>query len=323
MYNFGWDAQLFNNQLTFEVDMFYERRTDILVARNASVPNFTGIQLPDENVGIVDNRGVEVSLGYKERSHDFKYGVTGNFAYSKNEIIEADEPLAAVPWQTRTGHPLNALLLYKNLGVYRDEAHVNSTVHLPQARPGDLILEDFDGDGEITSLDKQLFTLTPTPQITFGVLFDFSYGNWALSGLIQGQGKAMRAIYPEGSNGIGIAGIGGNYMQRDAEDRWTPENTDATAPRAFERAEEYWRFDYESDYNYADVSFARLKNLNLSYTIPQSIMEKFGERADARLYVAGQNLALLWSGTDIMDPELIGGSYPIMRVISLGGTITF
>lgn len=323
MYNFGFDAALFNSQLTFEVDMFYERRTDILVERNASVPNFSGLQLPDENFGIVDNKGLEVSLGYREGSNDFKYGVTANFAYSRNEIIEADEPEAAVPWQTRTGHPMNALLLYKNLGVYRSQEHINSTVHLPQARPGDLIIEDFDGDGEITSLDRQLFTLTPTPQMTFGLSFDFSYKNWTLSGLLQGQGRALRPIYPDGKDGISRAGIGGNYMQWNAEDRWTPENTDATAPRAFERVEEYWRLDYETDYNYADVSFARLKNLNLSYTIPQNLMERLSNSSSAQIFLAGQNLALLYSGTDIMDPELVSGSYPIMRVISLGGKITF
>ena len=324
MYNFGVDAALFNRRLTFEADLFYERRTDILVARNASVPNFTGLSLPDENFGIVENRGVEASLGYRESSGDLSYGVTGNFAFARNKVVEVDEPLRPVPWQVRTGHPMNALLLYKSLGVYSDLEEVNSTAHLDQARPGDIIIEDYNEDGEINSLDKQLFPFTPIPEITFGLSFDVSYKNWALSGLFQGQSRALRPIYPDGANGLGIGGIGGNYLQRDAVDRWTPENTDATAPRAFERAEEYWRFDYETNYNYADVSFLRLRTLNLSYTLPQDFMNRLGGIvASAKIFVAGQNLALLYSGTDIMDPELVSGSYPIMRVISFGGKLTF
>jgi TonB-dependent starch-binding outer membrane protein SusC len=230
MFNFGWDARMFNSKLTFETDLFYERRTEILVQRDVSVPRFTGISLPDENFGITENRGVEILLAYRERSGNLSYGLSGNFAFARNKVIEIDEPERPVPWQVRTGHPMNALLLYKMTGIFSDWDEVNSTPHVSGARPGDIIIEDYDDDGEITTDDRQLFPLTTTPEITYGFSFDVAYKNWELRGLLQGQSRALRYIYTD--DRIGSAG---NYFQWDADDRWTPENTDATKPRAYER----------------------------------------------------------------------------------------
>ncbi len=324
MFNFGWNAEMFNSKLTFETDLFYERRTNILVQRNVSVPRFTGMTLPDQNFGIVNNKGFELLLSYRERSGDFKYRVSGNFAFARNTIIEFDEPERPVPWQTRTGHPMNALLLYKNIGIFSDWDEVNSYPHVEGARPGDIIIEDYDENGEINSLDQQLFPLTPIPEITFGLSSEVSYKNWQLSWLIQGQARAMRAIYPEGKDGSNLVGTAGNYLQWNANDRWTPENTNATTPRAFERVEEYWRDDYRTDYNFANASFARMKNIQLSYNIPYNLANQIMLK-NAKVFVAGQNLFLIYSGNKIIDPETNDGfsSYPIMRVISVGAQITF
>lgn len=323
IFNFGWDAKMFNSKLTFETDLFYERRTDILVQRNVSVPLFTGISLPDENFGIVENRGFEILLAYREGKGDFSYGVSGNFAFARNKAIEMDEPERPVPWQTRTGHPMNAFLLYKKVGIFSDWDEVNSTPHVAGARPGDIIIEDYDGDGEITSDDRQLFPLTQTPEITFGLSFDVSYKNWELLGLIQGQARSWQEIFPPNSNTVNQTGTAGNYIQWVANDRWTPENTDGTQPRAYERTEEYWRLDYITDWNYTNNSFVRLKNLQLSYNLPQNLVNQVRIK-NAKLFVAGQNLCLIYSKNKIMDPETLTlGQYPIMRVLSVGAQITF
>ncbi|MGM0376930.1 MAG: SusC/RagA family TonB-linked outer membrane protein, partial [Bacteroidota bacterium] len=318
IFNAGWDATMLDSKMTFETDFFYERRTDILVERNVSVPRFTGISLPDENFGITENRGVEALLAYRDRRGDFSYGASGNFAFSRNKVVEMDEPERPVPWQTRTGHPMNALLLYKKIGIFSDWDEVNSTPHVSGARPGDIIIEDYDEDGEITTDDRQLFPLTTTPEITYGFSFDVGYKNWQLRGLLQGQSGALRYIYTDGR--IGSAG---NYFQYDADDRWTPENTDATKPRAYERVEEYWRGSHITDHHYADISFLRLKNLQLTYNLPQRITSQLMLK-NAKVFAAGQNLWLIYSGNKIMDPETDGmGAYPIMRVISVGAQISF
>lgn len=318
VFNFGWESMFLNNRMSFDVDLFYERRNNILVQRDASVPRFTGISLPDENFGIVDNKGFEAILGYNQRTGAVRYGFSGNFAFSRNIVQEFDEPERSVPWQVRTGGPQGAQLLYRSAGVFRDWDHVNSLPHVPGARPGDIIIEDYDGDGQITPDDRTLFPLTTTPEITYGLSFNVGYGSWDLRGLIQGQGRALRYIYTDGRQGTA-----GNYFQYDADGRWTPDNPNASKPRAFERGEEYWRNTHITDHHYADVSFARLKNIQLSYTLPRSLQQAVS-LSDARVYVSGQNLLLLYSGNPIMDPEVGGmGSYPIMKVVTLGAQITF
>lgn len=317
VFNFGWESQFFNSKFGFDADFFYERRNNILVKRNKSVPQFTGITLPDENFGIVDNYGVELILSYNNSINEFHYGMSGNVTFARNEIIESDEPERPVPWQVRTGKPQGAHLLYKAIGIFRDEEHVNSLPHVTGARPGDIIIEDFDGDGEITSRDQQLFPLTTTPELTFGFNFNMSYKNWDLRGLVQGHGRALRYIYDDAR-----AGTAGNYFQYDADDRWTPDNIDGTKPRAYEWTEEYWRSTHITDYHYTDVSYARLKNLQLSYTIPRNLIQKIGI-SSAKIYASGQNLWLIYSGNKIMDPEVGGiGAYPIMKVYSMGVQVT-
>ncbi|MCC5907805.1 MAG: TonB-dependent receptor [Balneolaceae bacterium] len=326
VFNFGWESYFFDSRLNFETDFFYERRSDILIQRNVSVPRFTGISLPDENFGIVDNWGVEASLGFRGIKNNLSYGFSGNVAYNRNKIVEADEPQRENEWQRLTGQPIGSQLVYRSAGIFRDEDHVNSLPHVPGARAGDIIIEDVSGDGEITSADRVLIPYNSgsgtsnivTPRITFGFSFDLSYRNFDLRGLIQGHTRIWRDIFTD--NRIGTAG---NYFQWDAEDRWTPDNPDGTKPRAFERDEEYWRTSYRSDFYLVDNSYVRLRNLQLSYSLPHSIQTRFGT-SDMSFYVAGQNLFLLYSGNDVMDPENYGmGAYPIMRTITMGTRISF
>ncbi len=318
VYNLGWEAIFLDNKMSFDVDLFYERRNNILVQRNASVPEFTGLELPDENFGIVDNRGFEMILGYNGQNGDLKYKITGNLAFARNKIVEYDEPERNVPWQVRTGSPQDAHLLYRSMGIFRDEEQLGTMPHVTGARPGDIIIQDYDDDGEITNDDRQLFPLTTTPELTFGASFNLQFKNWELSGLLQGHGRALRNIMHE------IVGTGGNYFQYDADNRWTPNNIDASKPRACERVEEYWRSSHITDYYYANVSYFRLKNIQLKYSVPKRIMRSLKIISDAKIYFSGQNLWLIYSGNKIMDPEVEGiSSYPIMKVMSVGAQITF
>ncbi len=318
MYNFGFESGFFNSKLFFDTDLFYERRNNILVKRNSSVPVFSGITLPDENFGIVDSYGFESILGFRDQKNKFSYEIKGNFNFVRNRIREFDEPAQPVPWQVRTGKPHGALLLYKSLGIFGDQEHLDSYPHLPNARPGDIIIEDFDEDGEITARDQQLIPLTTTPEITYGLDLRFSYGNWTLTALIQGHGRAIRNIYTDDRSGTA-----GNYYQFEADDRWTPENTNATKPRAYQWVEEYWRRTHITDYNYTNVAYARVRNAQLTYRIPGSFLERVWLK-DAKLFLSTQNPVLIYSGNKIMDPEAGGmGAYPIMKTYSIGANISF
>ncbi|MEJ7589522.1 MAG: SusC/RagA family TonB-linked outer membrane protein, partial [Ferruginibacter sp.] len=320
MYNAGFESRFFNNKVTFNADFFYQRRNNILIKRNASVPNFTGIVLPDENFGIVDNRGFEIELGYNSnRNTGFNYSINGNFAFARNKVVDFDEPQNNVAWQTLTGHPMGAALLYKSAGIFRDSAQINKTPHVPGAIPGDVIIEDRNGDGEITSEDRILFNKTTNPEITYGLNFTFSYKGFQLDALIAGASNAWVRML--GSQ----QGSAGDYYQFSADGRWTPDNINATKPRAYDGSATYWRGKFVTDMEYQNQSYTRLKNLQLSYSIPQKIT-RLKVIKSAQVYVSGQNLFLIHSSKDrIWDPEFSGtrDNYLIMKVMSVGARLSF
>lgn len=145
----------------------------------------------------------------------------------------------------------------------------------------------------------------------------------------------MRRVYQE------LQGFAGNYFAYDAQGRWTPNNIDATKPRAFDRVDAYWRNNYLTNYSFQNAAYARLKNVQLAYTLPQNIINKI-HLTSAQVYVSGQNLILIYSGNNIIDPE-VGGirtvtgraangmpdpamagatNYPIMKVFTIGARIS-
>ncbi len=320
LYNAGFESRLFDNRVFLNADFFYQRRSNILIKRNASVPNFTGISLPDENFGIVDNRGFEIELGYNSApAKDFSYSINGNFAFARNKVVEFDEPQKSMPWQTLTGHPIGARLLYKSAGIFRDTVQISKTPHVSGAIPGDVIIKDQNGDGVINSDDRILFDKTTDPEITFGLSLNFRYKNFELSALVNGAGTAW--VQRLGSQ----QGAAGDYYQFSADGRWTPDNIDAAKPRAYDGSSTYWRGKFRTDLEFQNQTYARLKNVQLSYNVPlRSFNVKFIK--SAQVYVSGQNLFLIYASKDrIWDPEFSGtrDNYLIMKVMSVGARVSF
>lgn len=319
-YNLGFDSQILDNTFHLNGEFFYSNRSDILTPRNASVPGFTGLALPDENIAEVDNRGFELDGGYhKEFSSDFRMDVTANVSYNHNEVVYMDEPERAVPWQTRTGHPYGAQLLYKAIGIYKDEAQVNSMPSWNGAGPGDVIFEDVSGDGVITSDDKILLDGADAPEWFYGLGLDFNYKNWSLSILAQGQGEYWVRNIADGRRGEA-----GNYFQWSFDDRWTPTNTDASVARAYNRDDLYWSFgSNDNTYHWDNMAYLRLKNAILNYNIPKEVFGNSGVSA-ASVYVSANNLFLIYSAQKNFDPEIAAPmAYPAMRTIAIGARITF
>jgi TonB-linked SusC/RagA family outer membrane protein len=319
--NIGFDSKWFNDLISLNLDVFYSKRENILTARDASVPNFTGLTLPNENIGRVDNRGFEVELGFhKNINSDLRVDITGNYSYNHNKIVFYDEPARTVDWQVRTGHPYGATLMYNAIGVFADAEAVSSYAHWANAKPGDVIFEDVSGDGTITGDDRILVDETDAPQTFYGITLDASWKNFTLSAQIQGQGKYMRFNHYDERRGEA-----GNYFQWTYDNRWTPENPNTNIARAFNRNDYYWAHAVNmSTYWYDNTAYCRLKNLVLSYTIPSTLYRSIGISA-ASIYFSGNNLALLYSGTKKFDPEGTsgGGAYPLLKTFAIGANITF
>jgi len=319
-YNIGFESQLLDNLFSLDFDYFYSKRSDILAKRDASVPIFTGLTLPDENIAEVDNRGLEVEAGYhKQFTNDFRLDLSGNIAYNHNEVVFMDEPERSVPWQQRTGHPYGAALLYNAIGIFADEAEVAALPSWPGARPGDVIFEDVSGDGQITADDRILLDKTDAPEIFYGISLDASWKNWTLSVLAQGQGTYYRMNIQDGRRGEA-----GNYFQWSFDNRWTPDNRNTDVARAYNRDDAYWAFDVNnSTYHFDNMAYCRLKNAVLTYHIPSEVFGNTGI-SRASVYFSGNNLFLIYAAQKNFDPE-IGApmTYPAIRTLAIGARITF
>lgn len=313
--NIGFDGELFNSKISFSADYFYNIRTDILWRRNASVPASSGLTLPSENIGEVVNQGAEFQLGYHSSAGDFHYEVSANINFNKNRIRFWDETPGVPEYQQSTGHPMNTNLYYNAIGIFRDQAAVDAYPHWTGARPGDIIFEDVNSDGEINGLDRVRIYKTDLPTQTGGLNIDLAYKNFYTSVFFQWATGAIRNDYYE------MQGEVGNFLVRNVEGRWTPDNPGADQPRIWNRYSEYWRSNANT-YWLQSSDYLRLKNFELGYNLPASICESLHMSA-ASIYFTGLNL-LTFTDVEDFDPESTSAvAYPLNKVYNFGVTLTF
>ncbi len=320
----GFEAGLLGSRLTIEADYFLNKRSQILWWRNASVPTSTGLSLPRENIGKVSNKGFDFSVGYRDEAAGLRYQVTLNGGYSRNEITFWDESPGAPEYQQSTGYPIPTNpnspdndLYYQAIGIFRDSAAVDAYPHWDGARPGDVIFEDVNKDGVIDANDRVRNDKTNIPRFTGGLSLNLQYKQFDLSVLFQGATGAVRYIYTE-------SGEIGNFLQDYYDNRWTPENPDASYPRTFNRDDEYWRNQRNTIWLYK-TDYLRLKNFELGYNLPVGLNERLGIQG-FRVYVSAYNLLTFTPDLKDFDPEqdnASGQSYPLQKVVNAGLSLTF
>lgn len=322
-WNVGLDGRIFNGMLGWELEYFHTRRSNILCTRNASIPYYTGLtnNLPDENIGIVSNRGVELQLTHENRvaNGEFLYRIGGNIMYARNRIEYMDE----TPWgegheyMNATGHPMGAELYYQVIGINKTQEDLEKYPQMAGATLGDFIFADLDGNGVIDTYDRKRCDLTTVPELVFGLNFEAQWKGFDLSVLFQGQGRARYYYAPL------MDPVSGNVEREAAEKAWTLNNTDSDWPRLGSNVSN--GHTTRSSFYYRDASFLRLKNVELGYTFNQAMFgTKVGIRS-LRIYIAGYNL-LTFSGLKNVDPETDDESYqnyPQMRIFNAGVKLTF
>ncbi|WP_299553812.1 TonB-dependent receptor [Seonamhaeicola sp.] len=320
--NIGLELGLFNNKLTLDLDIFSEKRNDILAPRNVSIPLYTGVapaQRPNENIGKVESNGFEAILGYRTQIGNVNFSAEGNIAYAQNELVFQDAVEPAEPYQNLEGRPIGSRLVYNAIGIYRNQADVDNNPGLAGAGIGDLIYADTNGDGILDPDDR--IAWEPDPTIQFGLNLGFDYKNFELSALFQGVANAnaiQTAIFGQGDL---------SYILRNA---YTPANPNASLPRL--GASESLRNGYlggeiPSNFWIRDASFVRLRNVQLAYNIPQEITSKIGLSA-VRVYASGSNLLTFdkFKKDGLGDPEQgipLFALVPIQKIINFGANITF
>ncbi|RZK97409.1 MAG: TonB-dependent receptor, partial [Pedobacter sp.] len=319
--NLGLEGQLFNGKLSFEFDVFANKRTNILWFRNASVPQSTGLTLPAENIGEVSNKGWEFNIGYRSQVKEFKYSVSINGGYAKNKVEFWDEAPGAPEWQRTTGRPMNTYLVYQYDGVFKDQAEIDANpidykAIVNQLRPGDMKYKDYNGDGKITPDDQVRNDNTTLPLFQGGANISAQYKNFDLSILFQGAAGAKQYV------SAGESGNIGNYLLDIYENRWTIDNPSSEHPRIANRSDQY--YSGGNTYWLRSTDYIRLKNFEVGYTIPSTLGSKIGLN-NFRVYVNGLNM-LTWDKLKVYDPETdnsTGQYYPQSKIINVGLTATF
>ena len=339
--NIGFDGSMWNRKLNFEFDWFQKRTSDILGQRLLSVPATFGDVLPLENLNIVDNSGIEFSLGYENKiSKNINYFVRGNFTYAHNKIIFQDEPLTVNPNQQRTGRSINQYFGYQAIGYFNTQAEIDAAPKQQNpVKPGDIRYADISGrdangkltgmpDGKIDGDDVTAIGSTPIPQIIYGISGGFSYKSFDLDFLFQGATKVNAYLTGE----LAWPFYNGAKSLVEHADYWTPQNTGAKYPRITNVPTA--NNIQQSSFWLKDASYLRLKNLQLGYNLSKPALAKLKMSA-VRIFVSGQNL-LTFSKLSVTDPEGPGDSgtgfngnssrgwfYPQQKVFAVGINVTF
>lgn len=323
----GLEGSLFNGKLSFVLDYFKQRTTDILAARNSSIPSTFGIIPPSENIGEFKNEGLDGQLAFKyANANDFELELALNATYAKNELVFRDQvpPPEGSEYQSFEGQPATSVLVYKTLGIYRTQADLDNNVSYAGAGLGNLIFEDLNGDGTINSDDRYAFDSQSYPGLQYGFNITAGYKGIDFSMLFQGQTE-VKKVFGNGFN----SGSSGNGLTYAAENSYTLNNTNAVLPRTL-RTGTLDSDPYSSDFWYRDAAFLRIKQMQLGYTLPDKVFESLGGSINSfRLYVSATNILTIYdamSEFNLGDPEFRsfnGAGFPQLGTISLGFNVTF
>ncbi len=317
--NLGLDGTFWNGLLGFTVDVFKQRRSNILAVRDLAVPYFTGLTLPNENIGIVENKGIEVELTHARSIGEVHYRLGGNIAYARNNVVDVSEPINVPEWQKAEGHVLGAERYYTALGIIRTEEELASVPVIAGSKVGDLKYKDIDNDNKITDADMVRMDKTNTPEITFGFNLSATYKNFSLWTHFSGQTRAWQYFHKYSKEG------GHNSLKELLENRYTPGSMTSKYPII--PSSETQGMDvsgYPSTFWLMDASFLRLKTLELSYSLPSELLSKVNI-SSLRIFVNGNNLftidKLKW-----YDPEgsnNTGAFYPQNKIYNIGLKVSF
>ncbi len=315
----GIDMKMFNNRFDLSVEGFYERRSNRLVDVSNSVSGVIGIGVAQLNAGINQYKGIDISVGWKDEIGDFTYGASGIFSLLRTEIIENKEPFQQYEYRYRKGNRLGQSYGLEAIGFFNDQIDINNSAvqTFGDVRPGDVKYKDQNGDNKIDNDDVVKMFQTFSPEIYYGFNLNVSYKNISLSADFQGVARRTISLlesplyYPL----IGNSTISNTFLNR--ETTWSEENNmDATMPRLTTTSNDN-NYRHSSLW-YRDGSFLKLRNLQLAYDLPKSIM-KF---ADLSLYLRGTNLFSI-DKIDFADPEQLGASYPVVRSYWAGVKFNF
>ena len=321
MQNYGLDVTLFSGALTATADYYVRRTTDILL--NKPISATFGLSPAPINAGEVKNTGWELSLGYRQNTGDFSYGITGVLSDVRNEIVSLDggEIIQGLQIQ-REGEAINSIFGFETQGLLTSGELSDDGQYLGfDAQAGDIKYVDQDGDDQLTDNDRVIIGST-IPRFTYSLNVNLSYRQFSLTVFMQGVGKVD--AYIEGDAAFAFNNLSGKITEEVAQNRWNPAspNPNAAYPRLWQTSGN--RNQQRSDFWVRDASYFKLRNIVLAYDLPTVALSSIG-MSNLRVYVSGQNV-LNFDNIEGFDAEIPFGSsriYPQSRIFALGVNASF
>ena len=336
MSNIGIDLGFLNNRLNFNLDLFLKKTTDALLkAEYSSIIGVYKIEdLPEVNMGSIENKGWEMTLNWRDQIGKFNYSVMATVSDVKNKVTSLGNSNPRIDEELRqVGEPLNAYYGYVTDGLlqpsdfeYYDEnkkKYMNPKVPVMDAyktivQPGDIKYMDITNNGTIDGDDRRIIG-NPNPRYYFALKLDAEWKGIDISAYFQGVGKVNGYLGYEARHAL-IDDF--SIPKRDHLDRWTPDNMNASYPRLYYGQGHNREF---SDYWVENASYLRFKNLQIGYNIPfDKLIKKHISKL--RVYFSADNLLTATRFYKYYDPEIgrtNGSDYPQVKTFVIGANITF
>jgi len=329
--NIGVDVAFLRERLHAYVDFFWEDRKDILVSNASTLPAVTSLPSSYVNEGRVKNHGYEITINWEDRIGDFRYSISPNFSFARNQVIEMLEVEPLYAYLKHTGLPVGQPFGYDLFEFYQpgteDRYMEKYGVPMPdqnvELKYGDSVYVDLNGDGVIDANDRKPLGYTSTPEITYALNASLHYKGFDFSMLWTGADHVSRTLNGYFRDQFGSTNTSA-LVQWVADNSWTEDNPNASLPRISftnrvhnNRDSQAWMIDSK---------YVRLKNVEIGYTFNKPKSMPFFNYI--RVYFSGQNL-LTFSEFDGNDPEAPGSGldfgvrYPMTRVVNIGAQLNF
>ncbi|MGI8635154.1 MAG: SusC/RagA family TonB-linked outer membrane protein, partial [Segetibacter sp.] len=338
--NIGVNTSVFNNRVSFSLDHFRSRNTDLLL--NVNVPAITGYNTALQNIGEVQNTGWELAVNTVNLKGKLEWSTSFNISTYKNKVVKLGpngDPIFVGGSVTMIGQPIGMFYGWLTDGIFLNQKEVDrGPVFAPgttnRSRPGDMRFVDVSGpngrpDGIIDNNDRTIMG-TPYPDFYYGMTNNFSYGNFGLNISLQGsQGNSALNIARSGA----LSTRGRIYSLAFLKNYWKSEQDpgDGKTPRPNDQPTGNVRGLYSQRY-LSDASYLRINNISLSYQLPARISEKL-RLTSARIYVSSTNPFLFTKYTNFnpdvsttenaLTPGVDNNDYPLPKSLLIGLNIGF
>ena len=319
--NLGFDFGLLRNALYGSFEWYYKKTTDILVY-------MPGIGVMGEgssqwiNAGEMENKGIELNVGYRGKAGDFSYDFAGNIGTYRNKVTKLPETIAAKGTfggngvESVVGHPMGSQVGYVYDGIFKSQDEIDNHAIQNGAGLGRIRWKDLNNDGVINEKDQE-WIYSPVPDFTWGLNIYLQYKDWDFTMFWQGvQGVDVISDLKRETDlwsGLNISNLNKGQRLLDA---WNPTNNSSNIPAISVMDNNNEK--RVSSYFVENGSFAKLRTVQLGYNVPSKALERMHMQR-LRLYLSAQNLFTIKSKSFTgVDPENANFGYPIPVNVTFG-----